>query len=685
NRRRNDALRNRPHRYESYSKTVFTAAVDSALLADTARLAALDSGSRDAIDFLGKQHLLLIESATRRSFVPPAREKEEVTALRVSGLEDPSLLALAASTKTFSPYAAQIIINERSYLGPLSPNSPERYLFMLEDTLYQGADSVFVIRYQPRSGARFDGLKGVLWVCTDGYALQQVIAEPAQRAGGTGVKLQQRYARVGGTWFPVEMNTYLYLDFIEAGPFKAMGITRTYLRAIAVDLPMERKELRGPELVMDRLAARRDEAYWAAVRTDTLAPMERRTYAAIDSLSKAEGLERKLKWAERLAAGRLPIGPIDLRLDELLRYNAYEGFRAGVGAATNDRLWRHASLGGYAAYGFGDRAWKHGGDLAIKPWPGRGPELRLHYAQDVVETGGVAFPGMRAGLLDPEGMRMLFVSRMDRQERVGGELAWRISGPVKLWLGTDRDLRWNLLGYRLAEPVAEGITLLTDRALVGGVTLGLRYAPREQLVRVPGRQFVIPSRWPVLHARLLKGVDGLWQGDRDLWRIDAQVDYRARLRLVGELAVRAMAGWADAHAPYAYLYNLRGTNDPRLPLSAPGTFEALRPNELLADRYAALHLRQGFAHLFARARKWRPVPSVVAAAAWGGLHDAGRHRGLAFAAMRQPYFEAGLQVDGLLRSGFTGFGVGAYHRLGPLMLPAWRENIALKATLSFSL
>ncbi|MFN3876731.1 MAG: hypothetical protein ACK4L7_12585, partial [Flavobacteriales bacterium] len=159
----------------------------------------------------------------------------------------------------------------------------------------------------------------------------------------------------------------------------------------------------------------------------------------------------------------------------------------------------------------------------------------------------------------------------------------------------------------------------------------------------------------------------------------------ARLRLVGELSVRAMAGWADPDAPSSWLYNLRGTNDPRLPLSAPGTFEALRPNELLADRYAALHLRQGFSHLFARTRKWRPVPAVVAGAAWGAMSKPERHRGPGFTPMRQPYLEAGVQIDGLLRVGFSEFGVGAYHRLGPLMLPDWRGNIALKATLGWRL
>ena len=41
----------------------------------------------EAVDWLDRQHLLMIESATAKSLIPPAAEKEEVRAMRVSGLK----------------------------------------------------------------------------------------------------------------------------------------------------------------------------------------------------------------------------------------------------------------------------------------------------------------------------------------------------------------------------------------------------------------------------------------------------------------------------------------------------------------------------------------------------------------------------------------------------------------------
>ncbi|MBK6829517.1 MAG: carboxypeptidase-like regulatory domain-containing protein [Flavobacteriales bacterium] len=685
NRKLNDSMRERSHRYTSYGKTVFTAAMDSAMLSDTARMAALDSSDQEAIDFFDEQHLLLIESATRKSFIPPAAEKEEVLAMRVSGLKDPTLLALAASTKTFSIYAPQIVINEKSYLSPIGPATTDRYLFVLEDTLYQGRDSVFVISYQPKRGRKFDALKGVLWVNTDGYALQNVIAEPMERSGGTSMKLQQQFAKVQGVWFPVQLNTFLFFDFIEMNSFKMMGIGRIYLKEIEVDVPIARKEVRGPELVMDKLAARRDETFWNALRTDSLEGKELRTYHTIDSISEAENIETKIKWLDRLSTGRVPVGPIDIRLDRIMRYNGYEGVRLGAGINTNDKLTRYASLGGYYAYGFVDKASKFGGELTLKPRPGIGPELRGYYEYDVMESGGVSFPWVKQGLNSTESYRWIFVDRMDRVERFGAELSWRVSSSLKAWLGTERNERENLIGYQYAEPAGEGVTLLSDRFLTGTVSLGLRFAWRERLVRLPDRQYALPSKWPVLHVWAMQAVKGLWEGERELWRVDAMIEKTFRLRMLGDLGVRVLGGMADDTAPYPFLYDIRGSYSTRTPIGVSNTFETMRPNEFLADRYATVHLRHSFGNLLYEGKKFKPVPVIVLNAGWGALGHPERHRGYGFSPLTDGYYEAGLQIDNLLRSGFTGIGVGAFYRMGPNSLPDAIDNLAVKATLGLVL
>lgn len=689
NRKANDGLRNRAHRYTSYAKTIFTAALDSALLNDPERLAALDSSDQRMMDFLEKNHLLLVESATKRVFVPPDHEKEEVIAMRVSGLKDPTMAALAASTSTFSLYEPTIAINERNYLSPIGPNSWERYLFQLQDTLYQGADTVFVIAYQPRSGRRFDALKGVLHVHTGSYALQAVIAEPAERQAGVGLKLQQRFRPIAGTWFPVELNSFIHLDFVQVNKWKTMGVGRIYLKDLEVDgpeepVPITKRETRGPAFVMDRIDTRQDDALWERLRTDTLSLRERSTYHTIDSLSEAEGLERKARWAGRLASGRAGLGPVDVLLDRLLQYNGYEGLRAGLGIATNRKVSRVFTAMGYGAYGFADRTWKYGGELRVRPRPGRSPTLRLGYANDVAESGGLVhqaadFRGYARPLLANESYRLFFVDRMDRSERLYAEVGWRLGG-LRAWAGTERAERWNTLGYQYAREAAEGVVLLEDRWTTGALTLGLRYAHREKVARLPGGEFGLGTRWPVLHVDGWYAVKDLWEGELETWRVAAMVEKTFKPRMLGETSVRVLGGMADDRAPYPFLFNPRGTFSQRLPVAVRNTFETMRPNEFLADRHVVVHLRHSFGNLLLKTRRWRPVPVVVANAGWGALARPQAHRNFSFRPLRA-YYEAGLQVDNLLRMNFTAFGVGAFYRLGPETWPRWQDNLALKVTL----
>ncbi len=688
-RKANDGMRERSHRYTSYSKTIFTADPDTAAVAevDTTMEAGVDSSDLEMRNFFSTQYLFLMESATRKSFIPPASEKEEVLAMRVSGLKDPSFLALAAQTKTFSIYEPQIGISQKQYLGPLAPGSTRKYLFLIEDTLYQDSDSVFVISYRPRSRTNFLGLKGLLYINTNGYAVQNVTAEAAERDESASIRFQQLHEKVADkAWFPVQLNAFIYLDNVSLNGLSPYGVTRTYLKNIEVDADVQRKEVRGPELVMDRLSTRQDEAYWSALRTDSLDAKALKTYQVIDSIGAAVNLDKKVKWFSALTTGRLPVGPVDILLDKVLRYNAYEGFRAGLGLATNDKVTRYVSVGGYFGYGTKDETWKYGGFLTLKPWYGRDIALKFFHENDVVESGGVSFEGPRP-LISSESTRLLYVDRMDHNERSGAQMAFRPAGGLKLWIGAERELRVNRVGYQFASQQAEGVTILRNEFLTGGITMGMRFAFRERLARLPDREVSLGTKWPVLLVSAFRSFNGLWGGDVETWRVNASVDKTFHLRLVGDLSLRLMGGIADPNAPYAYLYDLRGTNGKtvdtekkQLLLAADNTFQTMIANEFLADRYAAFHLKHSFGTLLVKGKHFKPRPGIVYNAAIAGLSSPEHHRGYTFQGLNAPFLEGGVVVDGLLAS----LGVGVYYRHGAYAFEEKADNLVFKLTSSFS-
>ncbi len=687
-RKENDGMRYRPYRYQSYSKTIFTGERDTlkagALEPDTTVVAAADTAATDTVEketmkFLDQQHLLMIESATRKSFIPPSAEKEEVLAMRVSGLKDPSLLALVAQTKTFSIYDPQITISEKSYLGPIGPSSTSKYFFLLEDTLYQGGDTVFVMSYRPKRGTKFDGLKGLLYINTNGYAVQNVTAEPVER-NGISVRFQQLHERVGGkAWFPAQLNTFIMFDNVSIGPFKMMGVGRTYLRNIEVDVDVARKEVRGPELVTDRMVVKRDDAYWDELRGGTLDTKELKTYAVIDSIGDSLNFDRKLKWLNAITTGRLPLGPVDLLLDRVLAFNGYEGVRLGAGFSTNARISRYWSLGGYAGYGFQDKEWKYGGDLTIKPVYGRDLHLRLAYENDVVEVGGMPFRG-RSIWLSPESYRLFYVDRMERNEKFSGEVMARLGSSLKVWAGTAREQRVDRLGYAHQEVLGDGVVIRRSDMLAGSVDVAFRWAFKERLARLPDREVSLGTAWPILYVQGSRFVEGLWEGELDGWRVNAMLEKTFKIRLVGDLSIMAFGALADAGMPMSYLYNLRGTNSRGLNVAVPGTFETMRPNEFLSDRFAALHVTHSFGTLLVKGKHWRPRPGVSFSAGMGTLERPDDHTGLGFSVLKEPYYEAGLRVDQVLR----GLGVAGFYRLGPNALPEDKDNLVVKLTYAFS-
>ncbi len=683
NRHRNHGPGHHAHRYTAYARTVFTLAVDSALLADTTRIAALAPDDREAVRFAQRQHVLLMESATRCTARPPGQRTEEVLTMRVSGLQDPALLALAASSRSWSVYEPMIELNERRFPSPLAPGAIGRYRYVLEDTLVQAGDTVFTVRFFPRPGAHFDGLKGLLGLHAGDLAVHHVVAEPAEPGQGLGMRMRQLHRPMGGTWFPVQVESTLLLHALKVGSYALEGRSRMDLTAIVLDPDLPAAAFRGPDLVADRMEVRTDARVWDSLRTVPLDAKDLRTYRTIDSLGRAEKLDRTVRGLDALLRGAIPWGPVDLPLDRLIAYNGHEGFRLGLGLRTNARMSRRLVLDAYAAYGFGDRAMKFGGGLAVRPWHGRDHELRLAAQHDVLETGGWSFP-RKPALLGEESYRDLYITRMDALDCLEATVGVRVLEGLKLWAGTERADRSDRNGYRLATPVGDGVTLFQRRFITGAVTFGLRYAPGERTARMPGRHAVTRPGRPELQVSAWRAFAGLWGGEHDLWRVVLQLGdvHRGPMRW---LAWRLIAGASDPRAPAPFLFNLRGTATDELGVSTPWAFETMAPNRFVADRFAALHLRLGLGPVLWRHRYSRPVPVLLASGVIGALSHPERHAGWDFSAPGQGYHEVGLALDQLLRSGVVGLGVLGALRVGDQATGRLAEDAAVKLTLSLIL
>lgn len=177
NRDRNNPEKMHSFSYRAYNKMHFTYQEDTTFHRIQAAIDP-DSIFPDASnlrmkDKLRKHHLFLLESVSHRDFQYPDKNHEKVISSKVSGFSDPSFTMLATQIQSFSFYNTFVTLMEKNYLNPISTGSTKKYLFLIKDTfITETLDTLFVITFKPRRGTNFDGLQGVLYINTNGYAIQ---------------------------------------------------------------------------------------------------------------------------------------------------------------------------------------------------------------------------------------------------------------------------------------------------------------------------------------------------------------------------------------------------------------------------------------------------------------------------------------------------------------------------------
>ncbi len=676
-----------PFTYDSYNKLVFTGLIDSTIAGNPEKIAALDTSDQKAYDFFEDQHLLLMESISERRFIPPGHSSEEVKASRFSGLSNPDFVLLGTQLQSFSFYDDEISLLDYRYLSPMHDGAIRRYLYIIEDTTYQAADTVFILSFRPRSGKNFKGMKGLLYINTNGYALENVLAQPADGStSGMDIRIRQHYEYIDERqWFPVQLNTDIIFKNMFVGPFEMIGIGRSYLKNIRLDAPLRRRDVGSIALRMDPLSTRQPDEFWRTQRFDSLDHREAKTYTFMDSLSKAENFDRKYQWLQNLAAGRVNWGLIDFDLTHFMRFNNYEGFRLGGGLRTSDRLMKRVSLGGYAAYGFGDKEWKWGTDITWKVHPRSATEVKLSTYTDVFERGGQRFPD-ETSWLSEKGYYLFFVNQMDRLSV--GELSFTTRLPAYLTVSGAyrRGAMQNNLGYRFKNTeVFEGaqVTSFAEQMGIQEAELNIRWSHREVLYQTTSKLLQAGTKFPVVGASLMAGEVYGSGITAQYIRTGVSLEHTFKMPTLGNFTVFTHAGKIFGEAPALRMYNFRSSRQ-MWSVSAPFSFETIEPGSMLADEYAVLHLRHNFKDLLFRWKRFRPHFVLVHNMGIGRLNNHDRHDNLNVTAPQFGHVESGLEVHNIIRSGMTGIGLGAYYNYGPTRTGDFKQDFVVKLVIGFT-
>ncbi len=686
NRDKNNPEKMHSFTYNSYTKFFITAdikaGIDSVSAEDTA-LTKLDK-------FFKRQHLLLIESVTRREFLHPDKNHETVLASRVSGLKNSPFALLATQLQSFSFYDDFVTVLDEKFINPISAGSTRKYFFLLEDTLYDGKDSVFVISFRPRKNKNFDGMKGVLYINTNGYAIQNVIAEPERKETGISIKIQQKYEFMEGTqWFPVQLNTDVMWNNLTAkskgstktAPLKA--VSRSYIKDIVLNPQLKKRIFSEVEVEMDKHADNQDENFWNKYRIDSLSEKDKKTYYKMDSIGKAQNFEKKFKTIEALLTNKLPIGFLDLNLDKILKFNSYENTRVGLGIHTNQKLSKVFTVGGYAGYGFKDKAWKYGADASIFLWKRRELALNLFMQKDIVECGGATFFENSRSLASSEIYRDIYVSVFDHQQKYQASISFRILKYFKANVFANHQQRFGSTLYNYT--TKDGTTTFRDTFTYNEVGLQLKYVYKEAFLQTMHNKISLGSSYPMVYVNIVKGFSQTYfnqTSNFDYWKFDFKMDVKKTFKTIGTTQVQILAGKVIGNLPYTMLYNNRGSNANGFKVSAINSFETMGLNEFASDQFAALFLNHNIGRFLKPNKKFNPEFELVHNMGIGSITNPQNIENVAVTSLQKGYIESGFRLLHILKLNYTTLGVGVFYRYGAYQKPKPEDNLAVKMVLS---
>jgi hypothetical protein len=684
NRNKNNPEQLKSFSYVSYNKMYFTLDTGSAKEMKGSMLNPKNADSLDEKEvqkFIEEQYIMLMEFVSKREYKYKGRNNEKVIASRISGFKNPDFTALGTQMQSFSFYDDYFNLGQQKFLNPVSEGSTSKYFFLLEDTLYSGNDSIFIISYKAFSGKNFDALNGLLYITTDGWAIQNVIAE-ATDAQGVGIKIQQQYEKLQQHWFPVKLNTDILAHSINLNGYKLKGVGRTYLDSINIEQPVSKKNFRRVELDILPTATRREEEFWNLYRKDTLIAKETKTYHVIDSLGKQYKFDLRLKALMALLTGKIPIRFIDLDLNRIIAANTYEAVRLGVGIHTNDRISRFFNVGGYFGYGFRDKGFKYGADATVIFHKESETALKLNWFHDIPESGKTLFALDRRQTFT-EAYRQYYIGRRDLVDQYEATFTFRLFQYLKVQLAGRKQYNTPTDEYLFGK-ATESVTAGINRFEFTEAELGFKFAFREKFLRTGRMEFSTGTKFPVVWLTVTKGFNNLLAGMYDYWKIDAKIEKSFFIKSLGKESIQLMGGIVTSDVPYAKLFNGKGSFQ-KYPVATENSFETMGMNEFLASKYVVLFHKHDFGSLLFRYKKFRPDIVLLNNIGFGYLSNTKNHFNRSARSFEHGYFETGIALNNILRVNLLGLGASAHYRYGGYQNAELIDNVAFKVTMSIAL
>ncbi len=495
-------------------------------------------------------------------------------------------------------------------------------------------------------------------------------------------------------WFPTQFSTNIYLNMMEAGDSSIsisvgnsshdensiylLGVYRSNISDINFNSNFKRREFSQFNNTISKNATKQDDDFWEKYRT--LTEKDLKTYQTIDSLGEEFKLDQKAEILEIVASGNIPIKFINIDLKDLYLINGYETFRLGLPIETNDRFSRFISIGAYGGYGFGDKQWKYGSHLKFNIHRPSYTSLKFGFSQDIEFSDYYCFYGEMPAVSFETLARKIFLSEADLTKKIYSSLNFTL---FKYLQG---NLSYNYQEKHISNQIRyDFISNIDNFIYTSDFTLKLRYAYKEKFMRTPrGNRISLGTTYPIAFFNATYGTD-LFLANNEYFKLEAKLKKKFLIRNFGETIIDLTGGYIFGDVPYTNLYYAEGSRynvNSDLGLSVNNTFNTMRIDEFISDKFANIFISHDFGSLLFSTKSWKPQLLITTAIGWGNNSRIGELQNETFAKkMNKGFYESGIQINNILST----YGVGIYYRYGPYALTKEINNWAFKISIKFNL
>ncbi len=626
----------------------------------------------------------------------PKFTKERIIATKISGFDgdNTSILQFTGQLyQDFNIYDNYIKLFDQGFISPLNNSALLFYKYYLTDSVKRDNDFLYHLSFKPKN-PKDATFTGNFWVTAEDFAITDITMRVTNKVNVNWVNdvmISEKFAKKEDSiWF--WKNRELMVDFtlFKGDSIKQKGFLGKssvhYDNVKFNQLMPEQFQKMANNIEVEDGALEKEDLYWDSARPYELSKSEKGIYAMVDSIKNVPLYRTIVDVLTTALTGYYDFGGIEMGpYYKLLSFNKIEGKRFQLGGRTNSDWNEKVQLSGHAAYGTKDKEWKYGAGILYRLnkkndlWEA----VEIGYSHDMEQLGKGSSIFLTAGNLLAS-----ILSRGDSDKlTLQNELFARYEKEWLMNFSSNISLKHRELlpsEYVPFTPMQQGEeSSIGEKISTREIGLGLRWAPRQRVVRRTFNRNYIARDFPILNLNLTLGF-----GNYNYQKVDFLLEHKVPIFPIGHMYYFGKAGKIWGQVPFPLLHLHEGNETYVYDTYA---YNLMNYYEFASDMYASLGIEHHFMGFFLNKipllKKMNMRTVVTGKALWGTLrkenngmlpgYDAPLLFPKGLSDLEKPYFEAGVGIENI----FKVARVDAVWRLSHRNTGKDSENFGIRATL----